>query len=307
MRISVYDAEGDLTGLDVIGPEGQPLGKHITLELALPTATKGPDLSNKITSAQLIPDLFAELSLAAEQAEPGQTVQTQLVWYAEEKPPGDYELLVRWRLRSSDEIVQQETISLSTLPTSQWPDDERMRTLHALRPPLRIAPGDYWLEIGLTAPDSGFIRVPFRVLRSTRIFQSPPVRTEVDLSFGDSLQLLGIMEPLRDAMRPQEQVALTFVWKAVDAIPADYSVTLQWLDEEGRPAQQTDLALPGGSSNWLPGQVELQTFFASAPQQPGVYRLVTAVYDANQPDLPRLRTARGQDLLELGQVTITEN
>ncbi len=221
------------------------------------------------------------------------------------KPPGDYDLLVRWRLRDSDEIVEQETLSLSNLPTSQWPDDELMER-HALRR-RSASPGDYWLEIGVTAPESTFIRVPFRVLRSTRIFQPPPIRTPIEQNFGESLHLRGIMEPIRTEMQPQDQVALTFVWQATDRIAGDYSVTLQWLDEQGRPAAQTDLALPGGSSNWLPGQVELQTFFAAAPQQPGAYRLVTAVYDANLPDLPRLHTERGQDLIELQQVTISAN
>lgn len=304
MRLSVYDVNGDLTGLDVIGPEGQPLGKHITLDLSLPVPTKGPDYVNEVTFAQIITDLFAELDLGEEQAEPGQVVHTEIRWYAEEKPPGDYELLVRWRLRSSDEIVEKQIMPLSNLPTSQWPDDELMRTLHALRPPLGIPPGDYWLEVGITAPDSAFIRVPFRVLRSTRIFQSPRVLTEIKQTFGDSLNLLGIIEPIRTTMQPQEQVALTFVWQAAGSISRDYSVTLQWLDEQGRPAAQTDLPLPGGSSNWLPGQVELQTFFTVAPNGPGVYRLVTAVYDANQPDLPRLRTEHGDDLIELQQVTI---
>ena len=49
---------GDLTGLDVIGPEGQPLGKHITLDLELPASTEGPDIVNKATFAEIIPDLF---------------------------------------------------------------------------------------------------------------------------------------------------------------------------------------------------------------------------------------------------------
>ena len=66
---------------------------------------------------------------------------------------------------------------------------------------------------------------------------------------------------------------------------------MQWLDEEGKPAVQSDTPLPGGSAQWLPGQVEFQTFFTSAPSEPGEYRLVTAVYDADDLDLPRLRMA----------------
>ncbi len=304
MKLGVYDANGDLTGLDVIGEEGQPLGKHITLDLALPASTEGPDIVNKATFAEIIPDLFIEPLLAAGQAEPGELVPAQMNWYAEEKPPGDYELLMRWRLRSSNEVIQEEQFTLSDLPMSQWPDDELMRSVYAMRAPLGLAPGEYWLEIGLTAPDSSFVRLPFRVLRSTRIFRPPTVTTAVDESFGDSLQLVGVLEPVPPQLTPGEQVALTFVWQAAGRPPANYTATLQWLDEEGKPALQSDTPLPGGSAQWLPGQVEFQTFFTSAPSEPGKYRLVTAVYDADAQDLPRLRMSNGQDMLELEEITV---
>jgi len=50
--------------------------------------------------------------------------------------------------------------------------------------------------------------------------------------------------------------------------------------------------------------VELQTVFTAAPSQPGDYRLILAVYNANEPELPRLLTADGRDLIELGVVTV---
>ena len=34
---------------------------------------------------------------------------------------------MRWRLRSTNEIIEEERFALSDLPTSQWPDDELMR------------------------------------------------------------------------------------------------------------------------------------------------------------------------------------
>ncbi|MFN2200701.1 MAG: glycosyltransferase family 39 protein [Caldilineaceae bacterium] len=304
LKLGVYDAQGDLTGLDVIGDEGRPLGKSITLDLNLRQPTEGPDIVNKVTFAQIIPDLFTEILLSAEKAEPGELIPAEMHWYAEEKPPGDYELLLRWRLRSSGEIVDEERFSLSTLPTSHWPDDELLRTVHTFRAPLGLQPGEYWLDIGLSAPDSSFVRLPFQILRSTRMFRAPPVTTPIDETFGDNLHLLGIMEPVQNTMTPSEQVALTFVWRTMDRLPIDYTATLQWLDEEGRPAAQADTPLPGGSSRWLPGQVEFQTFLTTAPAEPGNYQLVTAVYNANETDLPRLRTSDGRDLLVLDEVTI---
>jgi 4-amino-4-deoxy-L-arabinose transferase-like glycosyltransferase len=306
IRLGVYDAAGDLTGLDVIGPAGQPLGKFAALDVELPVATRGPDEMDPNAFAQIITDLFLELQLSAEQAEPGQAFAVELHWYAEERPPADYDLLLRWRTRANDALMGEQVVRLTPLlPTGRWPDDELLRQIIQLRPPLNLPADDYWLEVGLTAPESRFVRVPFRVLGSSRIYQPPPYRTVVDVVFGEMLHLLGIIEPLQLSPRAGEQVALTLVWQALDRMPADYTVTVQWLGPDARPAAQSDLSLPGGSSNWVVGQVELQTIFVSAPKDPGVYRLVAAVYDANQDTLPRVLTHDGRDLIDLGDITVT--
>ncbi|HXF62538.1 MAG TPA: hypothetical protein VNK95_13035, partial [Caldilineaceae bacterium] len=305
VRLVVYDANGDMTGLDVLGSQGQPLGKQLTLDLTLPVATRGPDQMDPVTFAQILPDLFMELLLSAEQAEPGQAFAAELHWYAEEKPPDDYDLLLRWRLRADNALAGEQRLRLTPAqPTSRWPDDELLRTLFQLRPPLDLPADDYWLEVGLTAPASNFVRVPFRVLGSSRIFTPPPYATAVDAVFGDRLHLLGIIEPVQTTLPAGEPVVLTLVWQALDRLPADYTATVQWLGQDARPVVQADLQLPGGSSNWLPDQVELQTVFTAAPSQPGDYRLILAVYNANEPELPRLLTADGRDLIELGVVTV---
>ena len=305
IRMGVYELNGDLNGVDVIGAQGQPLGKQITMDLTLDRPTVGPDYVNEATSAELIVDLFVELILTDEQAEPGQLVGMELRWYAEERPAYDYDLLVRWQTRDDDVLAGEQILPLSPdFPTGAWPDDELLRTQHQLRPPLNLPAGDYWLEVGLTAPGSTFVRVPFRVLGSSRIFNPPPYLTEVDETFGEALHLLGIIEPVQREKQVRDQAVLTLVWQTLNRPPSDYSASVQWLGADARPVAQADLALPGGSSNWLPGQIELQTFIASSPKEPGDYRLVVAVYDANQVDLPRLRTSQGEDLVDLGTITV---
>lgn len=305
VRIVVYNVNGDLTGLDMIGSQGQPQGKQYTLDLTLPAATRGPDEMDEVTFAEVLPDLFVELQLSTEQAEPGQAFAAELYWYAEETPASDFDLRLRWRLRATDEVVGEQTVRLSPdLPTSRWPDDELMHTLYSLRPPLYLPADDYWLEIGPSAPGSKFVRVPFRILGSSRLFVAPSYTTPVDARFGDTLHLLGIIEPVQTTLRPNDQVVMTLVWQTLESPPVDYTATLQWLGADAKPAAQADLLLPGGSANWVPGQVELQTVITNAPSQPGNYRLVVAVYDANQPDFPRLLTADGSDLVDLGMVTI---
>ncbi|MCC9076965.1 glycosyltransferase family 39 protein [Litorilinea aerophila] len=305
-RLGVYEAEGDLTGLDILGRQGQPLGKHVILDADLPQATRGPDEMDKAAAVQLIPDLFIQASTLAEEAEPGQAFGLEIHWYAEEKMPGDYRLRVRWRQRSDNRLVGEQELPMpTTLPTSQWEDDQRIRTIHQLRPPLNLAPDDYWLEVGLTAPESTFARLPFRVLGSTRLFTPPPFATPVGEDFGGVLRLLGIIEPLAATVPARDQMVFTLVWQALDRPAADYSTSIQWLGSDGKPAAQVDLSLPGGSSNWIPQQVELQTLITAAPAEPGDYRLVVVVYDANGENLPRLLTHQGRDMLELGTVSVT--
>jgi mannosyltransferase len=305
VRLGVYDTQGDLSGLDMIGSQGQPVGRQATLDLDLPVAAKGPDTMDSLTFVQVIPDLFMHVTVLADQAEPGQAFAANFEWYAEDNPEIDMNVRMRWRLQRTGEILGEQVVRISPgLPTSQWPDDELLRNLAEFRAPLDLPADNYWLEIGMTTPESLAVRVPFRITGSSRLFNPPPFNTPVDEVFGESLHLLGIIEPLQISPRATEQLAVTLVWQAVQRMPTDYTASVQWLDATGALTAQADQPLPRGSSNWLPGQVELQTIFIPAPETPGDYRLAAALYDANAPDFPRLLTADGRDLIDLGVVTV---
>jgi hypothetical protein len=306
VRLSVYDTNGDLSGLDIIGSQGQPAGALTTLDVDLPVAVTGPDIDPvPDTFVQLFPDIFMQVGLLANQAEPGQAFAAEFNWYAERDVKVDFDLRLRWRLQRTGEVLGEQTLRVSPgLPTTRWPDDELLHNIKQLRTPLDLPAGIYWLEVGLTAPGSLFVRIPFQVSGSSRLFEPPPYQTPVDALFGDTLKLLGIIEPLQINPHANQQVAMTLVWQANERMRADYTASVQWLDAEGKLAAQADLPLPGGSSNWLRGQVELQTIFITAPEIPGDYQLVAAVYDANAADFPRLLTAEGRDLVELGVVTV---
>src|SRR5690606_3202586 len=103
---------------------------------------------------------------------------------------------------------------------------------------------DYWLEIGPSAPGSKFVRVPFRILGSSRLFVAPSYTTPVDARFGDTLHLLGIIEPVQTTLRPDDQVVMTLVWQALESPSVDYTATVQWLGADAKPAAQADLLLP---------------------------------------------------------------
>jgi hypothetical protein len=306
VRLSLYDTLGDLSGVDIIGAQGQPVGAHAILDLDLPIAVEGPDIDPVAANfIELIPNMFMQIGLLANQVEPGQAFAAQFEWYAERDLTRDVDLRFRWRLQSTGEILADRTLRISPgLPTTQWPDDELFHNLMQVRAPLNLPAGIYWLEIGVTDPESLYVRLPFRVTNSSRLFNPPAYQTPVNALFGNGLHLLGIIEPMQSSPRANQQIALTLVWQATESLRADYTTSLQWLDSEGKLAAQADLPLPGGSSNWLINQVELQTIFTTAPEAPGDYRLVAAIYDANAADFPRLLTPDGRDLVDLGVVTV---
>jgi hypothetical protein len=306
VRLSVYNTAGDLSGIDIIGSKGQPAGAQATLDLDLPIAVKGPDIDPIAENyVELIPNMFMQVGLLANQAEPGQAFAAQFKWYAERDLKKDVDLRFRWRLQSTGEVMGERTVRISPgLPTTQWPDDELFHNLIQVRTPLALPAGIYWLEIGVTTPESVYLRLPFRVTNSSRLFTPPAYQTPLDEVFGSGLHLLGIIEPLQSNPRANQQIAMTLVWQAKERVLRDYTTSLQWLDADGKLAAQADMPLPGGSSNWITDQVELQTIFTTVPAAPGDYRLVAAVYDANTADFPRLRTPDGRDLVDLGVVTV---
>jgi hypothetical protein len=306
VRLSVYETLGDLSAVDIIGSQGQPAGAQATLDLDLPIAVEGPDIDPVAENyVELIPNMFMQVGLLTHQVEPGQAFAADFNWYAERDLTEDVDLRVRWRLQSTGELLGERTVRISPgLATTHWPDDELFHNLIQVRTPLDLPAGNYWLEIGVTSPQSHYVRLPLRITNSSRIFNPPAYQTPVDESFGSGLHLLGIIEPLHSNPRASQQVAFTLVWQAQERLPKDYTASVQWLDAEGKLAAQADLPLPGGSSNWLINQVELQTIFTTVPDLPGDYRLVAAVYDANTADFPRLRTPDGRDLVEIGIVTV---
>ncbi len=71
-------------------------------------------------------------------------------------------LVVQWLNADSEALVKEQSITLSTLPTSIWPDDEQLRTLFVLDTG-SLTPGEYVVDISLSTPDYGHIRRPVTV------------------------------------------------------------------------------------------------------------------------------------------------
>ena len=114
------------------------------------------------------------------------------------------------------------------------------------------------------------------------------------VTFGAALQLTGY--DLAPAARPGETLAVGLHWQALAAPAADYVVSVQVLDEDGRLVAQHDSPPMEGNyptSFWEPGETVLDDHHVPLPAglRPGTYRVMVVVYAAQTGQ--RLRA--GQD------------
>ncbi len=137
------------------------------------------------------------------------------------------------------------------------------------------------------------------ITASSRSFVVPALAQEIEAVFGGQIELLGLTSDLPDIGPGNDPVSVDLVWRSVETPTADYTVSLQWLGTDDRPAAQADALLPGPSGTWLPGQVVTQSVTVPLPPQPGDYRLVAVLYNAADPAFPRLRLADGGEWVQL--------
>ncbi len=305
LHLTVYDPDGDIAGLDVLDGSGNPRGKRVALALAVDAPLPLPG------QAEPAPPSAAALSTAVDdapsEAEPGQPVRLAVTWSVRDPIAEPPRFVLRW-LQNGETLVEEEAeIAGAGDAWRLLAEGSRFREVRLLRPPLDLPPGQYdvafvWTDLSVP---KALWQIPFTLLPSTRTFELPPLAQPTDASFGNTLDLAGLLEPLPDQLAPAEPLSLSLVWRALDAPPADYSVTVQFLDDAGQPASQADAPLPGGSRSWLADEVVTQTVELVAPGEPGTYRVIAAVYEADARGQPRLATESGADFVELGTLEIS--
>jgi 4-amino-4-deoxy-L-arabinose transferase-like glycosyltransferase len=300
LRLGVYDPAVDSAGMDLLGADGTRLGKRTTIEIALDQPIPLPAGEDPATWHPLVDGLFVRPILVNSSASPGESFLLQILWYTPVAQRIDG-LTVHWNERKR--AVQRGGQSLAV--DLSLPAQQPIRTVHQIPVPLDLLPGDYWLELTSESMPTRPVELPVTVLSGSRHFDLPPLAPRLSARFGEEVTLAGLTESdLPEEIDPGAILPLTFVWQARAAFPTDYTMSVQWLDGEGRPAGQADENLPRGSSTWLPNEVLSQIIKLAAPEQPGEYRLIVAVYDANRNGLPRLRLPNGDDFVEVARIRV---
>lgn len=145
-------------------------------------------------------------------------------------------------------------------------------------------------------------------VRLVRYASMPQMGTPRALNarFGEHITLMSAAIS-SSTLAPAEVLGVSFQWQTDAPLETRYRVTVQLLNSEGKLINQRD-AEPGSNmaltTTWKPGEAVLDTHGLIIPVNtpPGVYTLIVALYDLNNP-ASRLMV-QGADALTLSTVQI---
>jgi hypothetical protein len=113
---------------------------------------------------------------------------------------------------------------VSNWPTSEWPADTLARGCYTFRVDPRLPGGTYILTLSLVRPDTGepigepaIIREGLRMDLPPRVFRPPPMNTQLDARFGETLSLLGY-----DLIVDADELEITLHWQALLRMDVSY-------------------------------------------------------------------------------------
>lgn len=234
------------------------------------------------------------LGYTVEQANvaPGSTAWVTACW--EGTGSVDEDVLVYVHMLTQDDIIaaQKDTYhGLGMFPSSHWPVGARFCDRYPLAVPDTAPAADSTtLAVGLyhangerlTVTD-GAGHAPGDEVRFPGPSISARPQDSLTYEWGHKLGLIEY-ELDRTTLRPGESFKLGLRWQALEAMSADYAVTIQVVDANGAKIAQDDEPLRSRSqptSAWRVGTTmkDTRTIGISPDAPPGVYELRVGVYD----------------------------
>ncbi len=316
LEISLY-TDADPGGLDVLAPNGAPLGKIALLGTATLAGAPMTDTNTisdvmEITPYEMprpITDNIEIISydLSRASGQPGDRVDLTLFWRAAAPPTQNYTAT----LALIGEAANQQMDKLANLPigefapanrlypTSQWRAGEIIRGQYAWRVPLDAAAGTWELAIALTSRDATrYARSPttittFEVEETDRIFTSPrQLDRPSGANFADRAVLLG-GNIASETVAAGEKLELTLFWQATAPMDIEYTMFVHILDAHNQVVAQRDAPPANGArptTGWVPGEIITDHYAIPIPAEtaPGEYFIEIGVYDAASPTFERL-------------------
>lgn len=131
-----------------------------------------------------------------------------------------------------------------------------------------------------------------------RIFEKP----QFEQPIGANYDGVGVLEGVTLAQNAQ-QLQVSLVWKATATVATAYTVFVQLVGDDGQVIAQSD-RMPvedtRPTTGWVEGEYLIDTHLLNIPEEipPGT-QLIAGLYNAAQPNFPRLLTTEGQDFVKI--------
>ena len=296
VQVTLY-THADERGLDVLAPNGAPLGKSVklgpipVLPATQPATFAGLNIQNTI-SQPIGPFTLLGYQLGRDRASAGESIPLTLFWRADTAPSKDYAL----RIQFGDVPSDARPLANAQFATSRWRAGEIVRGQYSIPIPATAKPGPTNLRVALS-DNSTLDLAPFTIEKTDRVFTPPAAQFAQAANFGDFLALAGY-DLSATTVKAGETLQITLYWQAHDRMDKPYTVFVHLLGSDGKPIAQKDGEPQNGArptTGWIaneyvadPYQLEIKPNTA-----PGQYPIEIGWYDAKDPAFARLQVLDG--------------
>ncbi len=286
----------DQSGLDVLAPNGAPIGKTVkigpipVLPATKPATLAALNIQNTI-SQPLGPFTLLGYQLGRDKASAGESIPLTLFWRADAAPAKDYTL----RVQFGDALSDALPLANAQFPTSKWRAGEIVRGQYSIAIPATAKDGATKLRVILNV---GAIQEPpidltrFAVEKTDRVFVKPNAQFAQNANFNSVIALVGYDTPT--TVKRGETLNVTLVWQARGKMDKPYTVFVHLLDKENKPVAQKDAEPMNGArstTGWVANEylTDVYNLAIKLDTAPGQYQIEIGWYDAGDPSFARLQ------------------
>jgi len=223
------------------------------------------------------------------QIDPGGAISLDVVWQATRPMTESYTSFLHLVDASGQGYAGDDHQAWDGLyPTTRWVEGEMVRMTYSLTLPANLPPGLYTLRAGWYDPsltrlrtEAGADSVPLAVVRVASAQPQPLAMMPLDASFISGVSLMGYSLDIGSA-----DMRVTLGWRlgSEQFLDIDYTIFVHLRNAAGKTVAQGDGPPADGhwpTSLWPPDVTIQDTHTIAIPDglPPGIYRLVTGLYD----------------------------
>lgn len=258
---------------------------------------------------------------------PGENAILTLYWRTVQPNPANHHVFAH--IGDDNPVAQADSMPQCGLsPTYRWVQGQEVVDRYVLRVRSDAPDGVYPLRMGMydingggrlhitdaQGNDVGSSLLLTTVRVGSPVYDSPTPAQALDVSFGDSIRLLGY--DLSPETGVGGTVSVTLYWQALRPMDLDYTVFLHLVDGAGRVRGQVDQQPQGGglpTDRWVAGEDIVDTYSVplNADATAGSYHLTLGLYDQRTWGRLPARGADGtqwlDDAVDLSMVTVHDN